>query len=122
MTRAALWSVNPEVLKQCRAWLDDNNHNYQLCIGKYKGQLEFSFATWEDTLLEAIKTGWLCGQETVILNTQNTATLYAVTGDAMRLARIQSGAMHKYDKLPKIDADYTYFPKHRLYMSIHWYH
>ena len=131
--RGALWSVNPKVLKQCRSWLNDNGYSYQIVLGKYKGQLEISFATWEDVLLEAIKTGWLCDQETVILGEQNTATLYALVNEyastayksdniADCLFRIKSGAYHTLDGAPKIDADYTYFPNHRQYVSIQWYH
>lgn len=131
--RGALWSVNPKVLKQCKAWLDDNGHSYQLVLGKYQGQLEVSFATWKDVLLEAIKTGWLCDQATVILGEQNIATLYALVNEyataeyksnniADCLFRIKSGAYYTLDGAPKIDADYTYFPKHRQYVCINWYH
>lgn len=131
--RGALWSVNPKVLKQCKAWLDDNGHAYQIVFGKYKGQLEVSFATWENVLLEAIKTGWLCDQETVILGEQNIATLFALVTEykttayrayymADCLIRIKSGAYHTLDGAPKIDADYTYFPNYRQYVCINWYH
>lgn len=122
--KSAIWSTDKDSLHQCKAWLDDNNHAYELVYGMYKGNREISFATTEDTLLEAINAGWLYNQESVILADMNTATLYWVPGDIIpsepTLIREKSGAW--YWSTHSNGEDYTYSAKRMQYMLIHWYH